>query len=816
MTGSERPTPLAHLDGDVTPDSRFAANLRAQVVASGTMNRTYATQMAEPVAISSWRPRSINGRQRLFNLAAVAVLLLTMIGAIARTTERAVAPTDTHSIVAPDVNAVIANGSQMANAVGTPETASVATPVAESAYPVAINMDPSNGGEISGPAPTASAYIRRWQNAMASGTSGAGDIRTVTWNSLLYYYGEVDGHSALVAANPESGAIVWSAPVTPLTDWLVTDQGVIVLVPGETETGHMRLVRLDLATGDQIWKRVTPFDPPADLNQIALSLSGDNIIITTSNGFWLYGFANGSHGWGGKIGSDNPPATPAASDCSDSACTESTIPTTLLLASDGTHTFFANPLSGGVLAFSNDTGRSVWTHPSISNSVDDQMRVQSLVMTGRGLLVLYQPLTNTQSGDRVELVSSTDGSTIWSNSLSTSVGNPVLVGANAFAVAQDVSPGDAGTCCRLVAYTLTDGSESWRVDNLGNGLPVGYLTSTGALLYQQTTSPKHLLGIGSTSHAVDWEFANPDPQCAIAFAVLPVHDDGSMACFGWGGALTYLDPAPTGTGPATATPQPASTPSPVASSPVVLSGQTNGLGQSSAFLSDAQAAEPRWSLDGDMWLSPGLAIIGSVMYSYIWTDSAQTQIALVATGVESGDTIWSVPVTSSAPPVITDQGIIVIGAADGNVRGEAALLRLDLSNGHTIWQSDTLPESSSTSQLVLDGNTIIFDDGTSLLHGFDFSTGAERWQSPYDNSVNPALLDQVCIVSGTDYLCLDRNFGLAPIVAADGVFYIASVNAGTVTALSEKDGSQLWQASIGDQLNRFNFYAIDPASARPG
>ena len=125
-------TLLPDLEGPVPPDPEFAARLRRTFVAASGHQPTTRSQI-DPVRPVAAGPIALRPpRRRWLDLAAVAVLLLSMIGGIARVTNTATTPTP--AIPAPGA---IHDGEM-------------------------VGSSAAGDGQVWGPAPSAARYERLW------------------------------------------------------------------------------------------------------------------------------------------------------------------------------------------------------------------------------------------------------------------------------------------------------------------------------------------------------------------------------------------------------------------------------------------------------------------------------------------------------------------------------------------------------------------------------------------------------------------------------------------------------------------------------
>ena len=260
---------LSGLDTPVVPDPLFARRLRgrflAEAQASGS-GQVGSSLMPEPRPIR---------RNRLFDLAAVAMLVLSMIGGMVGLNHGTIgSPT-------PTVEAAVA----------TPEPPTTSRGSAAQDYqysgslPDDLEATPAwTVAAVGGPAP--------WHQPMAYGNLFYRfhfEIRTQTEAETTYT------QPTLQALDADTGTIVWEQPISTRARFVVTDQGVVAQEQVAGNGLYYRLVLLDRLTGERIWESADSFGGPdqpiTGYNQVIVDgptiyMAGGNGAISAGSDHW--------------------------------------------------------------------------------------------------------------------------------------------------------------------------------------------------------------------------------------------------------------------------------------------------------------------------------------------------------------------------------------------------------------------------------------------------------------------------------------------------------------------------------------------------
>lgn len=182
---------------------------------------------------------------------------------------------------------------------------------------------------------------------------------------------------------------------------------------------------------------------------------------------------------------------------------------------------------------------------------------------------------------------------------------------------------------------------------------------------------------------------------------------------------------------------------------------------------DRDTGEPRWChrFDDQIWSSPAVDVDAGRLYvgnNFPFADN------VAALDAATGDTVWTATAQGSvaASPVLTAEGLVVVGGFDGMVRA------LDAGTGEERWRFGARDHIYASPAQAPDG-TIVQPSADGTVYGLDPTTGARRWSF---DTLEPL-----------------RS---SPAVAGDGTIYLGS-GEGRLLALGP-DGTRRWSMLLVD------------------
>lgn len=746
------PGPLSRFEAATDPSSVFSNRLEAAFLAAAMGGETVPVVTARPAEIGRpvIRMRSISNRRKLLDLAAVAALLLAMIGGLASTTQRSSAPSTPASIAAP-------NGDQ------------------------SVSQSGGTGAQdyqYSGPAPSDQPYELAWSVLSHRRNTTSADVRIVG-NQVFAIVGEEGSAETFVAAyDLNSGTEQWRAPSSPTASLVIDQEGVVVAVE-EPETQlpitreflrPIHFAKYQLTTGLTMWE-----SEQVQTNQKSNGLS---TIVASSQEMYLS--VDGSHitaldlKTGAITWRYDLPTTPA-DGIPDQYCQWSTDRTGKMcfdrdqfsyLATWGTHLYFTDFMRMAVGSIDARSGGIEWVSPLATGDGIEYIVPVPLVANELGVIATTTVLSvaaREQGDAAVRLLRASDGTSVWSREFADIYFPMVSDGTSLWLMANE-QPNDETEICCLRHIEVASGDVLNTAAPNEPIYPMAVLRNSDVLAARRMSQPA-MINVSRTTDQETMEVTFGSPEvCGIMD--YPLASDGSFVCRDDASRIRVFRPMTTDGSSPGATPEasPATSPEPGAPNmdvqePVLLGNGQNGLGQTNLPVPEYPTAEPLWTLDADADLTPWPFVIGTTLFSYHWQDDDHTQVEMLAMDWLSGDPDWMSPVAVPTQPLVTDQGIIVIASADDSIFGPLVIRRLDSETGEVIWQSQelTLQARDSPVWLGLSGTTVIYDDSRGNLTGIDFQSGATLWNATYDTAVNESLQSPVCLQSNNANSCVLRT-----------------------------------------------------------
>jgi outer membrane protein assembly factor BamB len=742
---------LPELDGPASPDPAFAAGLRRQFVSAAGHQ---PTSRPAPIPLPPRSPEPIPvrpSRRRWLDLAAVAVLLLSMIGGLTRVTNTATTPTP--AIQAPDV----AHDGQM------------------------VGRSAAGDGQVWGPAPNADRYEQLWttkRGAFQSPAAGA-----VAYASRVYRIPgpkDLQTQGDLVALDLRSGTEVWKRTVDLSVSAEVTPNGVIAAFSASDDA--IQLALLDLKSGEPIWATGPTFQlMPA--HRVGTVLVVDGIVIFTANDgkYSAFDLSSGALLWSFTAPRNAPVGLPAVlctgADRSD--CIGRTDTNVSMVAANGT--FYLSDLATGTIsARSINTGRERWSVSTGDRSGSTNISFVSMIAVNEGVVVT---LHDAAASDITPvsywgLWSAADGQEAWTGKLPLGDARMISNGVSLYALFKDPATADA-TCCDLAELNVATGAVTWTEGSVSARSLVGYLSDEDTLVVRMIGGGERLEGLNATTHQIDW--TRPLSVAGCYFPVFPLSADGLMPCLSNTGQLSVYQPVRNTATPTAATPEP----------PVTASGSAAMDGT----IPGPAPANGEYRL---RWRGPGNGFVASfdgTVYELISRVGPNSAQGIVALDAETGAERWYQPVSARFGFEVTSAGVIV-GISDSPESGGNAwdfhVALLDLNTGEPIWRSAEsyqLPGSTLLTSPQVAGGSVLFVDGQMRLVAIDLATGQERWR------VESEQAPPNCVGAQVKPACMPAG----PAILGDMVYFDNPVT-GQIVAVSLSTGTRKW--AVADPLDR--------------
>jgi outer membrane protein assembly factor BamB len=750
-------TLLPDLEGPVAPNPEFAARLRNRFVSASGYQPTRQPRLV-PAQTGNASPTPIRAsRRRWLDMAAVAVLLLSMIGGIARVTTTSDTPTP---------------------AIQAPKTE----------QPVMIGPRGFASQAIPGPAPFASEYTLLWTASDAPETIPGFEVVV---GQVLYRLTFVDktrsGPYNLIAQDLYSGAVLWQREIVSLSSYAVTTVGVIAgLATGSvgtssaTQRTEVRLALLDLKTGAPIWQSEQAYRDRVEMNTGRVLVDNQTIIYSDNQGsisaLALYSGAElWTYTYDRTLPVDIEPTFCYFPPDIQKPCGErSAIPIAIAIRR-GT-LYFSDMVTTRLTALNLNSGSEKWStsigEPETWNSV----AFGDLVAVDDGVIIGYQDVVvpDVRVIGVMEKFSEAHGKSEWSTqrSIASSI---VRSNTGSLFVALNDSDSDIAHCCDVVEISAASGQIVWRANLKYLAHVVGYLTDSNTVVLRSVDAPEQVLGLDATRHEIRWTYQFKSRGCYEP--IFPLAEDGTMACTSPDAVISVYQPTS-----AAATP-PAS---PVTSEQSIMANGSAAMDGTGPGLAPASGDyRLRWQDHASAF--GYVAPFRDKIYQYIARVGPTNTGGIVAYDAQTGAEHWYQPVTSNFTFAVTSAGIIA-GIPDsfdseGSPAADAGLwdfhvVLLGLDTGQPIWRSAETyllasQPFSMSAQIV--GDTILFVDRQLTLVTLDLATGQERWR--VESSELPAP-DCICTVGG-------------PAISG-GIVYINNPVTGQIVAVSLSTGEQKW------------------------
>jgi outer membrane protein assembly factor BamB len=747
-------TLLPDLEGPVPPDPEFTARLRRTFVAASGHQPTTRPESV-PVRPADRAPITLRPpRRRWLDLAAVAVLLLSMIGGIARVTDTTTTPTT--AIQAPGA---IHDGEM-------------------------VGSSAAGDGQVWGPAPSAARYERLW--ATEPGTAQSVIHGAAAFGSHVFRIpgvGDQQNLGELSALDLRTGAVDWTTKVDVSLTATVTSSGVIVALGEDADS--IKLALLDLDTGHPIWMTSQTFSPVPSRWTVPLIVADGTVLLSTNDGaYYAFDLKSGRQLWYIVSPRIIPIGMPVQVCYDSENCIGRSDTDVSMVAANGT-LYVSDLATAEISAHSIQTGQELWAVSTADRSGSSNINFASLIAVDTGVIIALQ---DPMASDFTPVVywglwSATDGHEVWKGTLSLGDARMMSNGTSLYALFKDPAR-DKGTCCDIAEIDVVSGVVTWSQGVVSPRSLEGYLSDEDTLMLRALGSGESIQGLNIRTHATDWTLSLSVTGCYSP--MFPLSPDGLLPCLSNIGQLAVYQPI-----------RLAATPSPVA--PVAEEQPVMALGSAAmdgSWPGPAPASgDYRLLWRGEPPATGFVAPFRGKIYQIVQRMSPTSAQALVAYGADSGAELWSQPVTPNFAFAVTSAGVVVgIPDSFGGQASPAAgggiwdfhVVLLDLETGQPIWRSAEVYQLNS--QFSLDttqvaGDTILFIDGQLTLVVLDLATGQERWRV---ESSTPPPAKCSCP-------------GVGPAIAGDTVYFDNPVT-GQIVAVSLSSGEQKW--AVDDPVER--------------
>jgi outer membrane protein assembly factor BamB len=504
---------LPALEGPVAPDPAFAARLRDRFLAeSGHRPQPQSTAVPIRTLPVATRPP----RKRLLDLAAVAVLLLSMVGGIAR----------------------VSTGGDPTPTIQAPETAQPA---------VMLGGTAARDNRYEGPIPKSGRYKLRLDTDPDERAfhgpgyvyEGVGFVLTSSMSGPF--------ETTLDVFDLETGTEIWTRYLVLEGTVAITPDGVVATIPiddtstpesgipGEVPTSQpYRVALLELESGEVIWKSTEGYGGNGEAAYPTVVVDGQRIFLSDNLGtLAALDLASGNEIWRQAL--DRTPSgdldqeiCPAGLEPPGDCWRRSSEPP--LLAVKNGSVYFADPVSGRITALSADDGAERWS-VFIPDRIPGLTLTPWVVAFDDGLAVqLFDPEAGTPS--YLGFWRAEDGTEAWS--IEPRLGGVASDGQSLF-----ISSASADrSCCQLSRIDAQTG-DVIQSANIADGQVAAYL-STGSVVLETITqgssetppSVTTLIGLDPQTLAETWRVTLPERGCG--FPAFPVPDPEHIVCFGFG------------------------------------------------------------------------------------------------------------------------------------------------------------------------------------------------------------------------------------------------------------------------------------------
>jgi outer membrane protein assembly factor BamB len=744
---------LSGLDEPIDPAPAFAERLYRLARAEFEHRPRPVTSSAEqrPPA-----PVRIGRRQdgRWMQIAAVAVLLVSMIGGIARVSTGG-DPTPT--IQAP-------TGSQAGELIG---------------------RSAAGDGQLPGPAPDADQYKQLW--AMEADTTRSPTHGAAVYGSYVYRIPEVGDEQRLgdlKVLDLYTGEEAWRQQVDVSVTAEVTSRGVIAGLPTGNDTFHLAL--LDLRTGVPVWtwwgKTFASLETP---HVAALLVADETVFFSVSDGS-IYGLELVSGEF--RFGRSAPRLPPLG--ISNPLCAT---PDQCLLRSNtdismvyGNGTLYVSDLgASSVFAMSGQSGEELWSVSTADRPGSTNISYASMIAVDEGLIVAFQ---DTEASDFTAVVywglwAANDGQEVWKGTLSLGDQRMVANGNSLFVLFNDPEQG-IGICCDIAEVEIATGTVMRTRGSIARISLEGYLSDKDTLIVRTLEPGENIIGIDRELRTLNWRLALEPHGCYIP--VFPINANGTMVCLSSVGTVAAYQPIGPPQATPEGTPEAASDEAAVAPWSAAVDGTSPGLAPASGEYRLLWRGQP----SGFGFVTPYRGKIFAVV-SRMSETSAQGVVAYdAATGAE----LWYQPVSASFNFAVTSAGVVVgvpdsfgtgaSPAADASIWDFRVVL-LNLETGQPIWRSAgtyQLPGASALIFVQIADGAALFVDRHLALVAIDLATGQERWR--HESSKPPA---PECAEPASQPLCSP-----GVLAAAGDTVYFDNPATGQIVAVSLRTGDEIW------------------------
>jgi outer membrane protein assembly factor BamB len=502
---------LPALEGPASPDLAFAARLRRQFVSAAGHQPASRPEPIPPQTRSPEPTPLRPSRRRWLDLAAVAVLLLSMIGGLARVTNTATTPTP--AIPAPDV----AHDGQM------------------------VGRSAAGDGQIWGPAPNAEPYEQVW----ATGPRGwkSPSYGAIAYGSRLFRIpgaGDQQNLGELAALDLRTGAKLWTRSVDVGVVATVTTSGIIAaLTTGSSDAVHLTL--LDLQSGESVWTTAQTFRLVTSARMGILIVADDAVIFTANDGaYYAFDLDSGAPLWSFTLPRTTPIGMPVQVCADSSYCVERTDTLVSMVAANGT-LYVSDLATATISAHSMRTGQEIWSVSTAERSGSSNVSHVALVAVNEGVVAVLQ---DTAASDATPVVywglwSVTDGHQVWKGTLVLPGAELVSNGASLYAPFKDPNQ-DTGICCDLAEVDVATGAVTWTQGSTIPRAPVGYLSDDETLVLRTIGSGESIEGLNIRTRTTDWTLPLSATGCSNP--MFPLSPEGLLPCFSNVGQLAVYQP----------------------------------------------------------------------------------------------------------------------------------------------------------------------------------------------------------------------------------------------------------------------------------
>jgi outer membrane protein assembly factor BamB len=491
---------LPELDSPASPDPEFASRLRQQFVSAAGHQ---PTARPRPVPVQSHGPEPIRlrpPRRRWLDLAAVAVLLLSMIGGLTRAGTLVTGGTPTPAIHVPNEE-----------------------------QPAMISGSAAMDGTVRGSPPETGEYRFLW--SYRSGT--ALPFRDKIY-ALASQLGPTYNPQGVIALDAKTGAELWYQPVSYRFGFAVTSAGVVVgMTPGLDTRGSpaangsiwdFHVVLLDLDTGEPIWRSAETYQMAgAAFLMSAQVATGSVVFVDGQMTLVAVDLSTGRERW--RVESSAPP--PA--DCAGPRFRSTCVPAGPAIIGDTV--YIDNPATGQIVAVSLSTGEQKWAVDDLlERSAESPLEFGSvsILAVEQGVVVSSWPDSGVNF--HFHLLSAADGSLLWQWRSDRLIWDVVRAGDAVVVLSSDAGQDN----WRLERVAIMTGDVVQTSAELPSGGPNAYLQSLPDVDLVMLVEPSQgTVGFDAETLAVKWRQPSSLSGCLVR--ILPVLPDGNVACLSPGG-----------------------------------------------------------------------------------------------------------------------------------------------------------------------------------------------------------------------------------------------------------------------------------------